>query len=70
MDSMTARENFARFLKNPQNAQKLNGLVEDIRYALMDYRVCIPKRLALIVSNICLRLRYNETSTTRVVNRS
>ena len=28
------------FLKNADDAQKLNGLVEDIRDAIMDYLVC------------------------------
>ena len=45
MDSMTTQDNFAHFLKNPENAQELNGLVEDIRHILMDYQVCIPKHL-------------------------
>jgi len=31
------------FLKKSENAQKLNGLVQDIRYALMDYQVCSPE---------------------------
>ena len=29
------------FLANTENAQKINGLVEDVREALMDYQVCI-----------------------------
>ena len=32
------------FLNDPKNTtQRLNGLVEDIRYALVDYQVCTPK---------------------------
>jgi len=69
MGSMTTQENLAHFLKIPENAQKLNDLVEDIRDALMGYQVCTRKRLARIGPNICLRLRYDETSTTRVVKR-
>jgi len=34
-----------RFLGIPKNAQKLNSLVEDIRYVLMDYQVHTPKTL-------------------------
>jgi len=45
MHSITIQKDFADFLKNPENAQKLNGLVEDIRYALMDYQVCSSKRI-------------------------
>jgi len=53
MDPMTTREDLAFFLKKPENAQKLNGLVQDIRYAVMDYQVCTPKGLALVMTNIC-----------------
>ena len=63
MDSMTTRNNLlADFLKNPESAQELNGLVEDIRHTLMDYRVFTLKKIILIVSNIHLRLHYNKTS--------
>jgi len=53
MESITTQEDLALFLKNPENAQKLNGLVEDIRDALIEYQVCSPKSLALVVANIC-----------------
>jgi len=43
--SMAARNDLANFLENPENAQKLNGLVEDIRYALIDYQVCTFNRI-------------------------
>ena len=69
VDSMTARDDLENFLKKPENAQKLNGLVEDMRYALIEYQVCIPNRLALNVFNIFLRLRCNKRSTTKVVSR-
>ena len=69
MDSIKTRNDLPGFLNDPENAQRLNCLVEDIRYALMDYQVCAPNPLAVIVSNIYLRLRYDETFTTRVVKR-
>ena len=69
MSSITTQKELADLLKDPENAQRLNSLVEDVRYALMDYRVCIPKRLAANVSNIYLRLRYNGKSTTKAVRR-
>jgi len=65
---MTAHNDLANFLKQTENAQKLNGLVEDIRYALIDYQVCTPNRFALDVFNIFLRLRYNEKSTIKAVS--
>ena len=43
MNSMTTQNNLANFLKNPENAQELNGVVEDIRHTLMDYQVCTLK---------------------------
>jgi len=52
MGSVATQEDLADFLGVPENALKVNGLVEDIRDALMDYQVCSPKRLALIVANI------------------
>jgi len=53
MESITSHENLALFLKSPENAQGLNGLVEDVRDALIEYQVCSPKSLALVVANIC-----------------
>jgi len=70
MGSITAREDLAGFLDNPENARKLNGLVEGIRYALMDYQVRTPRIPTLQVPDVCLRLRCKGTSMTRAVNRS
>jgi len=66
---MTTRKDLALFLKKPENAQKLNGLVQDIRYAVMDYQVCTPEGLALVVADM-LRLQCNGASTKRTVRRS
>jgi len=44
IDPMTNQKDFALFLKTPENAQKVNGLVQDIRSALTDYQVRIPKK--------------------------
>jgi len=43
MGSVATQEGLARFLGVPKNAQEVNGLVEDIRDALMDYQVGIQK---------------------------
>ena len=56
MGSMPNQNDLVDFLDDPENAQWVNGLVEDIHYALMDYQVCIPTKLAFIDSNIRLRL--------------
>ena len=40
MDLMITQEDLTDFLNNAENAQKLNGLVEDICYAMVDYQVC------------------------------
>jgi len=66
---MTTQEDVAYFLNNPENAQKLNSLVEDIRHALMDYQVCTFQRSTPVIPNVCLRLHYNKTFTTRAVSR-
>ena len=68
MGSIATRSDLADFLNNPENAQKLNGLVEDVRYILMEYRVRTPKSLALTIPNIYLRRHYKETSMTRAVS--
>ena len=39
MESMTSQNDLVGFLNNPKNSQKVNLLVEDICYALMDYQV-------------------------------
>ena len=69
MNSIITRRDLADFLVNPENAQRLNGLVEDLRYALMDYQVCTPKQSTLLIPNILPRLHYKETYTTRAVKR-
>ena len=67
--SMPSQNGLMGFLDDPGNARWMNGLVEDIRYALMDYQVCASKRLTLVDSNIYPRLHYNRTSMTRAVKR-
>jgi hypothetical protein len=61
---MTAQGNIVQFLSNAENAQKLNDLVDDIHEAAMDYQVCNPKVLDIILSNVSLRLPCNRTSIT------
>ena len=43
MDSIATLNDLPNFLNDPENAQKLNGLVDDIRHALIEYRVSTPK---------------------------
>ena len=43
MDSIKTQNDPTDFLNNPGNPQRLNGLVEDIRYAFVDYQVCAHK---------------------------
>ena len=54
IDPITTRNDLADFLSNPENAQRIDCLVEDIRYALMEYQVCVPKALSLIVLTTAL----------------
>jgi len=41
--STVTQTDLAEFLKNPENAREVNGLVEDIHYALTDYQVRTPR---------------------------
>ena len=52
LDLMTTQNDIAQFLSNTENAQRLNGLVDDIREAVMDYQVSTSGRPALGVSNV------------------
>ena len=45
-----------QFLSNAENAQKLNGLVDDIREAVVDYQVRTSRGPSLGASNICTDL--------------
>jgi len=45
MGSVATQEGLAHFLGIPKNAQEVNGLVEDIRDALMDYQVWLPQKI-------------------------
>ena len=69
MGSMATRKDLVNFFSNPKNARNLNGLVEDIRHALINYQVCIPKRPALLVPDVRLRLHYKGISATKVARR-
>ena len=40
MGLMTIQDDLVGFLNDPKNAQRVDCLVEDICYALMDYQVC------------------------------
>ena len=69
MGSIPSQNNLVEFLDNPETAQWVNSLVEDVRYAWMDYQVCTPKRPILIGSDIHFRPHYNKASMMRAVRR-
>ena len=56
------------FFKNVQNADKLSGLVEGIRDAMMHYQVCVHERFIPCTSDARGRLLYNRISMIRAVN--
>jgi len=56
------------FLANPENAQRINSLVEDIHEALMEYQVCMVNCSFSTISDYCARLWCNKISMTRVVS--
>ena len=47
LDSMGAQKDIVKFLNNSGNAQRVNGLVEDVRDALVDYQVCLSNHSLL-----------------------
>jgi hypothetical protein len=51
LDSIATQMDLAEFLSDLENVQTLDGLVGDIRDAVMEYQVCALKPLALVVSN-------------------
>jgi hypothetical protein len=63
MRSMTTQKDLIP--KDPENAQKLNGPVEGICGAPVDYQVCTPRELILIASNISLRASAVRAATGR-----
>ena len=69
LEVMTTQDDLAHFLNSPENAWGVNTIVDDIRYAMMDYQVCTQNGLTLIVPNAFLRLHYDKTSTTRAAKK-
>lgn len=70
MDSITTEGDLPYFLDDPQNARKLNGLVDGVRYALVDYQVRDPKdplstRLTLASDFVATRHLRRELSIDR-----
>ena len=56
------------FFSNVENADKLAGLVEDVRDAVMDYQVCGQSNNHLPISDTHFRLSCSKPSITRAVN--
>lgn len=50
-----------------ENAQKINGLVEDICEALLEYQVCIVNHSLPTESEVWTRLHFKRTSIKMVV---
>ena len=64
------QENVEGFFNNVKNADKLGGLIEDIRDAMLEYQVCIRDLSIAGTSDVRARLHYSKISTTRVVGSS
>jgi len=65
---MATQKDIAQFLNNAENAQRLSDLVDDINEAVIEYQVRALIPLALITSNIRLRLPCSKASTTTPVS--
>ena len=60
--------NIEGFFTNTENADKLGGLVENIRNAVMDYQVCKQSNFSFLVPDTQSRFHYNRMSINRAVN--
>ena len=60
--------NVLEFLTNSENTQKINGIVDDIREALMAYQVCMSNYTSCTMSNVYVRLHCNKISTETIVD--
>ena len=60
----------AGFLKGVEDAEKLSGLVEDVRDAMMDYQVLTCVTSAYSVPNAVHRPHCSKISMTRVAGSS
>ena len=56
------------FLANPENIKRVDSLVDDIFYALMEYQVCTSNYSFPTMSDICTRLRCNKIFIMRIAN--
>jgi len=56
------------FLANTKNAQKMNGLVEDVYEVFMGYWVCMSNCPFSAMSDLCTRLHCNKILTMRVAS--
>ena len=63
---LAKRGKITRFLNGTEDADKLAGLAEDIRDALMDYQVCAQGR-RLTFTDVGVRHPCNKISTTKAV---
>ena len=50
-------------MTNAENAQRINGLVDDVCEALMVYQVYMSNHLSYTISDVCVRLHCNKIST-------
>jgi len=57
----------AGFFLNVKNSEKLGGLAEDIRDAMMEYQVCTSLQFIFTTSKACTRPHYSKISTTKLV---
>ena len=57
----------AGFFLNVKNSEKLGGLAEDIRDAMMEYQVCTSLQFISTTPEACTRHHCSKISTTKVV---
>ena len=55
------------FLASTKNVQRINGLLEDVHEALINYQVCVLNLQFHTMPDVYARLHYNKISMMRVV---
>ena len=58
----------AGFFLNVEDSEKLGGLAEDIRNAIMEYQVCTSLQFIFTTSEACTRLHCSKISTAKLIS--
>ena len=64
------QNDFMDLLNNPEKVQRVDTLVEDIQYALIDYQVCTAHQTyCCCFQQFCTRLHFGKTFMKKAVKK-